>query len=79
MPKMSYSSRNGLSARVRKNKFIEPTSTNLENKTNKIIKHYKKNKQDKKAERALIITKAKLKKIKDYLDKKKSKNDFKSN
>jgi len=50
-------------------KFEEPSKLNLENKTEKIIAHYKKNKQDKKAERALIITKAKLKKIKDYLKK----------
>lgn len=53
------------------NKFIEPTNTNLEEKLEKIIKHYKKNKQDKKSERSLIITKAKLKKRTDY-DKKKA-------
>ena len=50
-------------------KFEEPSLLNLQKKTENIIEHYKKNKQDKKAERALIITKAKLKKIKDYLEK----------
>jgi small subunit ribosomal protein S15 len=54
-----------------KGKFQEPTEINLDNKLNKIIEHYKKNKQDKKAERSLIITKAKLKKTKDYQKKKK--------
>ncbi len=52
-----------------KNKFEEPSKLNLDKKTKKIIEHYKKNKQDKKAEHALIITKTKLKKIKDYLKK----------
>jgi len=56
-----------------KDKFIEPTKTNLQNKLEKIKEHYKKNKQDKKSERSLIITKAKLKKIDDYLKKKKKK------
>ena len=51
-------------------KYIEPSIINLENKLQKIINHYKKNKQDKKAERSLIITKAKLKKRKDYHEKK---------
>ena len=51
------------------NKFKEPTELNLDEKLIKIQEHYKKNKQDKKAERALIITKAKLKKTKDYLKK----------
>ena len=54
-----------------KDKFQEPTKLNLNTKLGKIQEHYKKNKQDKNAERALIITKAKLKKIKDYLNKKK--------
>ncbi len=55
-----------------KEKYQEPTSLNLNTKLQKIITHYKKNKQDKKAERALIITKAKLKKRTDY-EKKKAK------
>lgn len=50
--------------------YDEPSKTNLNNKVDKIINHYKKNKQDKNAERSLIITKAKLKKIEDYLKKK---------
>jgi len=51
---------------VLKDKFQEPTLINLENKLDRIISHYKKNKQDKKTERSLIITKAKLKKRADY-------------
>jgi len=51
-------------------KFQEPTSINLEAKLKKIIVHFKKNKQDKKTERALIVTKAKLKKRTDYHKKK---------
>ena len=51
-------------------KFQEPTSLNLDAKLKKIIGHYKKNKQDKKAERSLIITKAKVKKTKEYQEKK---------
>jgi len=62
-----------------KDKFEEPTSINLENKLQKIIDHFKKNKQDKNAERSLIITKAKLKKIKDYQKKKGKKDAEKSN
>lgn len=58
-------------SKILKEKFQEPTSLNLENKLQKIISHYKNNKQDKKAELSLIITKAKLKKRKDYSDKKK--------
>jgi small subunit ribosomal protein S15 len=54
-----------------KGKFVEPTTTNLKAKLEKVIGHYKKNKQDKKAERSLIITKAKLKKREDYATKKK--------
>ena len=53
-----------------KDKFKEPTTINLQTKLGKIIEHYKKNKQDKRAERALIITKAKLKKREDYHNKK---------
>tara|TARA_Y100000310_G_C20526584_1_gene736358 strand:- start:669 stop:1028 length:360 start_codon:yes stop_codon:yes gene_type:complete len=56
-----------------KDKFQEPTSLNLDKKLKKVIEHYKKNKQDKRAERSLIITKAKVKKIKEYQDKKSSK------
>src|SRR3989338_7153607 len=41
-------------------KYEEPTILNLNKKLAKIIEHYKKNKQDKKTERSLIITKAKL-------------------
>jgi len=46
--------------------FKEPTLINLETKLQKIIDHFKKNKQDKKTGRSLMITKAKLKKVKDY-------------
>ena len=53
-----------------KDKFKEPTNLNLKNKLQKIITHYKKNKQDKKSELSLMITKAKLKKREDYLKKK---------
>lgn len=49
-----------------KGKFKEPTVLNLNTKLGKVIEHYKKNKQDKRAERSLIITKAKLKKREDY-------------
>jgi len=55
----------------KKEKFEEPTNKNLKEKLEKIINHYKKNKQDKKAELSLIITKAKLKKREDYSKKKK--------
>jgi small subunit ribosomal protein S15 len=55
----------------KKGKFEEPTNKNLKAKLEKVIEHYKKNKQDKKSERSLIITKAKLKKRQDYLKKKK--------
>ena len=51
-------------------KFEEPTNINLKARLDAIINHYKKNKQDKRAERALIITKAKLKKRDDYSNKK---------
>jgi len=53
-----------------KDKFTEPTNINLKKKFNKIITHYKKNKQDKTSERALIVTRAKLKKREDYLKRK---------
>ena len=52
-----------------KEKFQEPTELNLQEKLTKIQEHYKKNKQDKKSERALIVAKSKLKKIKDHLKK----------
>jgi len=51
-------------------KFEEPTNLNLRKKLDAIINHYKKNKQDKRAERSLIITKAKLKKRDDYSSRK---------
>jgi ribosomal protein S15P/S13E len=50
-------------------KFREPTLANLNAKLEKVIEHYSRNKQDKKAERSLIITKAKLKKREDYNNK----------
>jgi len=53
-----------------KEEFQEPTTINLKSKLDKVIQHYKKNKQDKNAERSLIITKAKLKKREDYKKKK---------
>lgn len=53
-----------------KDKYEDPNVKNLKSNLDKIINHYKKNKQDKKAERSLIITKAKLKKREDYLTKK---------
>jgi len=58
-------------SKILKEKFQEPTNLNLQNKLQKIISHYKKNKQDKKAELSLIITKAKLKKREDYSKNKK--------
>lgn len=58
---------------ILKDKFQEPTTINLKKRLEKIINHYKKNKQDKKAERSLIITKAKLKKREDYHNLKASK------
>jgi len=55
---------------VLKDKFEEPTIINLKKKLEKVISHYKGNKQDKNAERSLVITKAKLKKRENYLEKK---------
>jgi ribosomal protein S15P/S13E len=52
--------------KVLADKYIDPNTTNLNKKLEKIISHYKKNKKDKKAERSLIITKAKLKKREEY-------------
>ncbi len=51
---------------ILKERFEEPSTINLEKKFKKIVDHYQKNKQDKKAERSMIITGAKLKKRKDY-------------
>ena len=51
--------------------YEEATNKNLKAKLDKVIGHYKKNKQDKTAERSLIITKAKLKKREDYQKRKK--------
>ncbi len=48
------------------NKFQEPTLINLQAKVKKIADHHNKNKQDQKAKRSLIISEAKLKKIKEY-------------
>ena len=53
--------------------YEKPTVKNLKEKLEKIISHYKKNKQDKNAERSLIITKAKLKKKEDYHKRKEQK------
>ncbi len=60
-------------SKILKERFQEPTNLNLKNKLQKIISHYKENKQDKKAELSLIITKAKLKKREDYSKKGKDK------
>lgn len=49
-----------------KDKFEEPTVINIKRRLERIIKHYSKNKGDKKAERSLIIIKSKLKKTEDY-------------
>ena len=54
-----------------KGKFQEPTLINLEKRKEKVENHYKKNKQDKKAERSLTIIKARLKKTNEYLNRKK--------
>jgi|SRR3989344_1899158 len=53
-------------SKVLSDKFQEPTTKNLQARLEKIITHYKKNKQDKRAERSLIITKSKLKKREEY-------------
>jgi small subunit ribosomal protein S15 len=47
-------------------KYQDPDLLNLTSKQNKLINHNKDNKQDKKSHRALILTKAKLKKRQDY-------------
>ncbi|MBS3093451.1 hypothetical protein J4456_02615 [Candidatus Pacearchaeota archaeon] len=51
---------------VMKDKFAEPSVINLQNKVKKLEEHNKKNRQDKKSDRALILTKSKLKKRTDY-------------
>ncbi len=48
-------------------KYKSPDLENLSKKTEKLEKHISKNKQDKRTGRSLIITRAKLKKVKDYL------------
>lgn len=48
-------------------KYNDPNLKNLTNKVENIEKHISKNKQDKKAGRSLILSKAKLKKTKEYL------------
>lgn len=52
------------------NIYESPDKKNLKEKVDKLEDHFKKNKQDKKAKRALIINKAKQKKIKEYQEKK---------
>ncbi|MBS3081186.1 hypothetical protein J4221_06970 [Candidatus Pacearchaeota archaeon] len=51
---------------VLKDKFKEPTIINVEKKVVKLEAHVGKHKKDKKADRSLIITKAKLKKRENY-------------
>ena len=51
---------------VLKDKFQEPTIINLQKKVEKITAHNERYKNDKKAGRAMMITKAKLKKRSDY-------------
>jgi len=53
-----------------KEKYTDPNIKNLRDKLDEIEKHYKNNKGDKNAERSLIITKAKLKKRDEYLERK---------
>ena len=53
-----------------KGKYEEPTVINLTRKLEKLTAHNKKHHGDKKTERSLIITKAKLKKRQEYLAKK---------
>lgn len=52
---------------VLKDKYQDANVLNLRQKVEKINEHYKNNKQDKRAERSLIISKAELKKREDYL------------
>ena len=51
---------------ILKEKFQEPTIINLEKKVQKVENHHIKHKQDKKAARYVIISKAKLMKRRDY-------------
>lgn len=51
---------------VLKEKFQDQTIINLEKKVEKIGNHAIRHKQDKKAARSLMISKTKLKKIRDY-------------
>jgi ribosomal protein S15P/S13E len=48
-------------------KYKSPDLENLKNKTAKLEKHLLKNKQDQRSKRSMIITKAKLKTVGDYL------------
>lgn len=52
---------------ILKEKYQDPNILNLKKKVEKINEHYKRNKQDKRAERSLTISKANLKKREDYL------------
>ena len=52
------------------NKYVSPDHKNLMAKAAKLEVHIKKNKGDKKTGRSYIITKAKLKKTKEYLARK---------
>jgi len=49
-----------------KGKYINPDLKNIEEKLEKIRKHYEKNKQDKRSMRDRDVTAAKLRKIKKY-------------
>jgi small subunit ribosomal protein S15 len=53
-----------------KGKYEEPTVINLTKKLQKLTEHNNKHKGDRKTERSLIITKAKIKKRQEYLLKK---------
>lgn len=48
-------------------KYISPEEKNLKGKTANLEKHGAKHKHDQRTRRSLIITKAKLKKVSDYL------------
>ena len=52
-----------------KNLYNSPDALNLGKKQKNLEGHIEKNQQDKKAKRSLIITKAKVKKYRDYLNK----------
>jgi ribosomal protein S15P/S13E len=55
--------------------YKNPDLLNLESKTEKLKKHLENNKQDKKTGRAFTITRAKLKKTKEYIAKKEAKRN----